>query len=81
VDTIVGVGVSNLKMPCRDAYYGDVVHIEVGRGVVVILAAWMLDRGICAGMELGAPQLSVAALLELQRPRETLINSARILHA
>jgi len=33
------------------------VHVEVSLGVVVVLAAWMLDAAACAGMEIGPPDL------------------------
>jgi len=33
---------------------GRVVHVEVAPGVVIVLAAWMLDPAACAGMEIGA---------------------------
>ena len=31
---------------------GEVVHVEVAPGVVMVVAAWMLDPVACAGMEL-----------------------------
>ena len=40
---------------------GEVVHVEVAPGVVTCVAAWMLDAAACAGMELGAPRVSVDA--------------------
>jgi len=44
---------------------GDVVHIEVAPGVVIVVAGWMLDPVACAGMSLGAPRVTLAALAEL----------------
>ena len=44
---------------------GDVVHVEVEPGVVLVVAAWMLDAASCSGMELGEPRVSVAALADL----------------
>ncbi|SCC93405.1 conserved hypothetical protein [Thiomonas sp. X19] len=44
---------------------GPVVHVEVSAGIVIVMAAWMLDAASCAGMELGAPRASVSALAEL----------------
>jgi hypothetical protein len=44
---------------------GDVVHVQVEPGVVVVVAAWMLDAAACSGMELGEPRASLAALTEL----------------
>ena len=41
---------------------GRVAHVEAAPGVVVVLAAWMLDPAACTGMKLGAPHLDVAAL-------------------
>ena len=37
---------------------GEVVHVEVAPGVVIVVAAWMLDPAACAGMALGAPRVS-----------------------
>ena len=36
-------------------------------GVVVVVAAWMLDPAACAGMELGAPRVAVTGLIELHQ--------------
>lgn len=44
---------------------GDVVHVEVAPGIVLVVAAWMLDAAACTGMELGAPRASMAALVNL----------------
>lgn len=46
---------------------GELVHIEVKPGVVVVLAAWMLDAGICAAMELGPSRASMSALADLHQ--------------
>jgi hypothetical protein len=35
---------------------GEVVHVEAAPGVVIVVAAWMLDPAACAGMALGAPR-------------------------
>jgi hypothetical protein len=43
------------------------VHVEVSPGVVVVLAAWMLDAAACAGMEIGPPRAAVSALVVLHR--------------
>ena len=45
----------------------EVVHVEVAPGVVIVVAAWMLDPAACAGMELGAPHVAVSALAELHQ--------------
>ena len=45
---------------------GRVAHVEAAPGVVVVLAAWMLDAAACTGMKLGAPHLDVAALSDLR---------------
>jgi hypothetical protein len=37
----------------------------VAPGIVLVVAAWMLDAGACAGMELGTPRVTIAALAEL----------------
>lgn len=44
---------------------GPVVHVEVAPGVVTLLAAWMLDPLICAGMQIGAPRVAITALIDL----------------
>lgn len=44
---------------------GEVVHVEVGPGVVIVVAAWMLNAAACARMGLGAPRASADALAEL----------------
>jgi cytosine/adenosine deaminase-related metal-dependent hydrolase len=44
---------------------GDVVHVEVSPGVVVVVAAWMLDPAACAGMGFGAPRVAIPGLVEL----------------
>ena len=46
---------------------GRIIHVEVARGVVVKIPAWMTDAGICAQMPLGVPMVSVEALRDLQR--------------
>ena len=50
-------------------YYGekragaDVVVVEGEPGAAIVVAAWMLDPAACAGMEIGAPHVSVEALV------------------
>jgi hypothetical protein len=44
---------------------GEFVHVELGPGVVTILPAWKLDAVYCAGLKIGAPQVSLAALCAL----------------
>ena len=44
---------------------GAVVHVEVEPGVVIVVAAWMLDPVACAGQELGPPRVSLSALCDL----------------
>jgi hypothetical protein len=44
---------------------GEFVYIETAPGVVSVIAAWMLDPIACTGMEMGAPLVTVAALIEL----------------
>ena len=39
--------------------------VEVRPGLVIKIAAWMLDSAACAGMEIGAPRASLAALSDL----------------
>jgi hypothetical protein len=46
---------------------GQFIHVEAAPGVVTVVAAWMLDPVACAGMQLGVPRVSVAALVELHR--------------
>ena len=35
--------------------------------MITVLAAWMLDPVVCARMEIGAPRVSVTALIEMHR--------------
>jgi hypothetical protein len=44
---------------------GDVVHVEVAPGVVIVVAGWMLDPAACAAMSLGAQRVTLVALAEL----------------
>ena len=44
-----------------------VVHVEAAPGVVIVVAAWMLDPAACAGMAFGAPRVAQSALVELHR--------------
>jgi hypothetical protein len=44
---------------------GEFVHVELTPGVVTILPAWKLDVVYCAGLKVGAPQVSLAALCTL----------------
>jgi hypothetical protein len=44
---------------------GDFVHVELSPGAVTILPAWKLDAVYCAGLKVGAPQVSSAALCSL----------------
>ena len=46
---------------------GRFVHVEASPGVVVALAAWMLDPVACAGMMMGAPRVGVSALIDLHQ--------------
>ena len=43
---------------------GNLVHVELIPGVVTILPAWKLDAIYCAGIVVGAPQVSLAALTD-----------------
>jgi hypothetical protein len=44
---------------------GELVHVELTPGAVTILPAWKLDAIYCAGLKVGAPQVSLAALRTL----------------
>src|SRR4051794_33627936 len=46
---------------------GEVVHVEVAPGVVIVVAAWMLDPAACAGMVLGTPRVTISTLAELHQ--------------
>jgi hypothetical protein len=43
-----------------------VVHVDVRGRVSRELPAWMVDASVCCGMELGPPEVSLAALNELR---------------
>ena len=45
---------------------GELVHVELSPGAVTILPAWKLDPVYCAGLKVGAPLVSLAALCALQ---------------
>jgi hypothetical protein len=44
---------------------GEFVHVELTPGVVTILPAWKLNAAYCAGLRVGAPQVSLAGLCAL----------------
>jgi hypothetical protein len=44
---------------------GEFVHVELTPGVVTVLPAWKLDAICCAGLKVGAPQVSLAAFYAL----------------
>jgi hypothetical protein len=44
---------------------GEFVHVELTPGVVTVLPAWKLDPVYCAGLRVGGPQVSLAALSAL----------------
>ncbi len=46
---------------------GELVHVEVGHGVVVAVAGWMLGAAVCSAFTMGPPRVSVRALAELHR--------------
>jgi hypothetical protein len=46
---------------------GQCVHVEASPGVVVAIAAWMLDPIACAGMVIGTPRVAVSALADLHQ--------------
>jgi len=45
----------------------EVVVVEGQPGAAIVVAAWMLDPAVCAGMQIGAPHVSVEALTDLHR--------------
>jgi len=55
-----------LRLFRRTAHGGAaVIHVEVSGTASRELPAWMVDGSICRGMELGPPEVSIAALNEL----------------
>jgi len=44
---------------------GEFVHVELAPGGVTVLPAWKLDAVYCAGLKVGAPQVTLAALCVL----------------
>jgi hypothetical protein len=44
---------------------GEFMHVELAPGVVTVLPAWKLDAVYCAGLKVGAPQVSLGALYAL----------------
>ena len=56
-----------LRLLRRTAHGGTaVVHVEASRTASRELPAWMVDGAVCRGMELGPPQVSIAALNDLR---------------
>jgi hypothetical protein len=53
---------------------GRFLKVQGPTGVVVSMAAWMLDAVTCAGMTIGAPRVDRGALIEL---RQLLIDNGR----
>lgn len=51
----------------EDRASGAIVRVEVRPGEVIQVAEWMLDRALCAGMEMGEPRVAVTSLIELHR--------------
>ena len=47
--------------------HGSLASVEVEPGLIIKIPAWMLDPASCAGMEIGAPRASVAALAALHQ--------------
>jgi hypothetical protein len=45
----------------------DVVLVEGEPGAAIVVAAWMLDRLVCASMTIGAPRVSLPAFSELHQ--------------
>ena len=50
----------------------EILRVESNHAGSHDLPAWMVDASICRGMELGTPQVSVAALVELRAFVDTL---------
>ena len=46
---------------------GQFLSVQGPAGIVVLIAGWMLDPVICAGMTIGAPGVDLVALVELKR--------------
>ena len=44
---------------------GPVASVELRPGQVIRIPAWMLDSSVCAGMKMGSPRVSLAALADL----------------
>ena len=44
---------------------GEIAHVELAPGNVIMVAAWKLDPTTCNSMTIGAPQASLAALRHL----------------
>jgi hypothetical protein len=55
---------------------GELVHVELTPGAVTILPAWKLDAIYCAGLKVGAPQVSLAALRTLRELLASLFSFA-----
>ena len=51
---------------------GELAHVEIDPGNVLVVPAWMLDPVACSQMSLGLPRVSLQALIELGQLLATL---------
>ncbi len=58
----------------------ELVNVQAARGSPRELPFWMVDAAICIGMELGSPQVSVAALNQLRALVKPAPMEARVSH-
>lgn len=56
----------------------EVVHVQSAREAPRELPSWMVDASSCLGMELGPPQVSIAALIELRALVKPASREARV---
>jgi hypothetical protein len=53
----------------------DVVHVKASKEVPHELPSWMTDASVCGRMELGPPQVSISALIELREALKAAIKT------
>lgn len=49
----------------EDRANGAIIRVEIRPGEIIQVAEWMLDRALCADMEMGEPRVAVIGLVEL----------------
>ena len=51
----------------EDRANGAIIRVEIRPGEIIQVAEWMLDRALCADMDMGEPRVAVIGLVELHK--------------